>query len=65
MDIAAARAAGSPVIAVSYGYGKDHAGGSRDVQPDGCVDELTEIVALCVLQTSGKPHLKLYNTGAA
>jgi len=50
MDIAAARAAGSPVIAVSYGYGKDHAGGPGDVQPDGHVEELTEIVALCVLQ---------------
>ena len=65
MDVAAARAAGSPVIAVSYGYGKDHAGGPGDIQPDGCVDDLTEIVALCVLQTSDKPHLKLYNTGAA
>ena len=65
MDIAAARAAGSPVIAVSYGYGKDHAGGPSDVQPDGHVDEMTEIVALCVLQTSDKPHLKLYNRGAA
>jgi phosphoglycolate phosphatase len=65
MDIAAARAAGSPVIAVSYGYGKDHAAGPGDIQPDGCVDDLTEIVALCVLQTSDKPHLKLYNTGAA
>jgi len=65
MDIAAARAAGSPVIAVTYGYGKDHASGPGDVQPDGCVDDLTEIVALCVPQTSDKPHLKLYNTGAA
>jgi phosphoglycolate phosphatase len=64
MDIAAARAAGSPVIAVSYGYGKDHAGGAADGQPDGRVDDITEIVALCVLQTSEKPHLKLYNTGA-
>jgi phosphoglycolate phosphatase len=64
MDIAAARAAGSPVIAVSYGYGKDHAGGAGDVQPDARVDDLSEIVALCVLQTSDKPHLKLYNTGA-
>lgn len=63
MDIAAARAAGSPVIAVSYGYGKDHAGGAGDVQPDGRVDDMTEIVALCVLQTSEKPQLKLYNTG--
>ncbi len=31
MDIAAARAAGSPVVAVSYGYGKDHADGAGDV----------------------------------
>jgi phosphoglycolate phosphatase len=65
MDIAAARAAGSPVIAVTYGYGKDHAGGPGDVQPDGRVDDMTEIVALCVRQTSEKPNLKLYNTGAA
>lgn len=65
MDIAAARAAGSPVIAVNYGYGKDHAGGAGDVQPDGRVDDMTEIVALCVLQTSEEPNLKLYNTGAA
>jgi phosphoglycolate phosphatase len=65
MDIAAARAAGSPVIAVSYGYGKDHAGGAGDVQPDGRVDDMSEIVALCVLQTSEQPNLQLYNTGAA
>jgi phosphoglycolate phosphatase len=65
MDVAAARAACSPVIAVSYGYGKDHAGGPGDIQPDGRVDDVTEIVALCVPQTSDKPHLKLYNTGAA
>jgi phosphoglycolate phosphatase len=64
MDIAAARAAGSPVIAVSYGYGKDHAGGPGDVQADGVVDDMTEIVALCVLQSSDKPNLKLYTTGA-
>jgi phosphoglycolate phosphatase len=65
MDIAAARAAGSPVIAVNYGYGKDHAAGPGDVQPDGRVDDMTEIVALCMLQASEKAHSKLYNTGAA
>jgi phosphoglycolate phosphatase len=63
MDIAAARAAGSPVVAVSYGYGKDHAGGAGAVQPEGRVDDLTELVALCVLHAE-KPHLKLYTTGA-
>jgi phosphoglycolate phosphatase len=63
MDIAAARAAGSPVIAVSYGYGKDHAAGAGDVQPDGRIDDLTELVALCVRPPAEQPHLKLY-TGA-
>ena len=64
MDIAAARIAGLPVIAVSYGYGKDHAGSGND-QPDARVDDLTEIVALCAaLQTAAKPDLKLYTTGA-
>jgi phosphoglycolate phosphatase len=64
MDIAAARAAGSPVIAVSYGYGKDHAAGAGEVQADGCVDDLTELVALCVRPPAEQPHLKLY-TGAS
>jgi phosphoglycolate phosphatase len=64
MDIAAARAAGSPVIAVNYGYGKDHAAGAGDVQADGRVDDLTELVALCVQPPAEQSHLKLY-TGAA
>jgi phosphoglycolate phosphatase len=64
MDIAAARAAGSPVIAVSYGYGKDHAAGAGDVQADGRVDDLIELVALCVRPPTEQPHLKLYTTGA-
>jgi len=64
MDIAAARAASSPVIAVSYGYGKDHVGGAGDVQPDGRIDDMSELVASCVMPTAGKPHLKLYMTGA-
>jgi phosphoglycolate phosphatase len=61
MDIKAARAAGSPVIAVSYGYGKEHA--ADDVRADGLVGDLTEIVALCLQPRAEKPHLKLY-TGA-
>jgi phosphoglycolate phosphatase len=63
MDIAAARAAGSPVIAVSYGYGKDHTDGAGDVLADGRVDELTELVAWCLRPQAEQPHLKLY-TGA-
>ncbi|MBS0420906.1 MAG: phosphoglycolate phosphatase [Proteobacteria bacterium] len=60
IDIAAARAAGLPVIAVGYGYGKDHAAGPGAAQPDGRVAEMSEIVALCVLRTADKPDLKLY-----
>jgi phosphoglycolate phosphatase-like HAD superfamily hydrolase len=63
MDIAAARAAGSPVIAVSYGYGKDHTDGAGDVLADGRVDDLAELVALCLRPPADQPHLKLY-TGA-
>ena len=61
MDIKAARAAGSPVIAVSYGYGKEHA--VDDVQADGLVGDLREIVALYLQPPADQPHLKLY-TGA-
>jgi phosphoglycolate phosphatase len=62
MDIAAARAAGSPVIAVNYGYGKDHVTGDA-MQADIRVDDMTEIVALCARAAADQPHLKLY-TGA-
>jgi phosphoglycolate phosphatase len=66
MDIAAARAAGSPVIAVNYGYGKDHAGdhASKDARADARVEQLPEIVGLCLRSAAGQPHLKLYTTGA-
>jgi len=64
MDIAAARAASLPVIAVSYGYGKDHAAGCGSQQPDGRIDVMSEIVALCILPKSEKPDLKLYTMGA-
>lgn len=61
MDIKAARAAGSPVIAVSYGYGKEHA--VDDEQADGRVDILTGIVPLCLWTPADQPHLKLFTTG--
>jgi len=61
MDIKAARAAGSPVIAVSYGYGKEHA--ADDVRADVLVGDLTEIVALFQKPPVDQPHLKLW-TGA-
>jgi phosphoglycolate phosphatase len=64
MDIGAARAAGSPVIAVNYGYGKDHVGGAGDVKADRRVDDMTDIIAWCMRQPADQPHLKLH-TGAA
>jgi phosphoglycolate phosphatase len=39
-DIAAARAAGVPVCAVTYGYGKRH-----EMEPDFWIDDLCELVA--------------------
>jgi phosphoglycolate phosphatase len=61
MDIKAARAAGSPVIAVSYGYGKEHA--VDDVRPDGWIDDLTELVPLCLRPVADQSHLELFKTG--
>ena len=61
VDIGAARAAGSPVIAVSYGYGKDH--GSATAQADALVDDLAEVAAWCLRRSADQPQLKLY-TGA-
>ena len=57
MDIKAARATGYPVIAVSYGYGKEHA--VDDVQADGLVDDPQQILALCLRPPADQPHLKL------
>jgi phosphoglycolate phosphatase len=62
MDIAAARAAGCPVVAVSYGYGKEHA--DAKIEPDGFVDTLTELVIHFVQPPGEQPHLKLCTTGA-
>jgi len=62
IDIAAARAAGCPVIAVSYGYGKDHS--TSDAKADGFVDRLTDLVALYLRSPACQPRLKLCTTGA-
>ena len=45
VDVAAARSAGCPVVAVSYGYGKEHAGGAP-IQADGLVDTLKDLLSL-------------------
>ena len=43
-DVAAARAAGCPVIAVPYGY--NHGEDIRAAQPDGVIDSLAQLAAL-------------------
>jgi phosphoglycolate phosphatase len=62
VDIAAARAAGCPVIAVSYGYGKDHS--AADTKADGLVDKLTDVVTMYLRTPTDQPVLKLCTTGA-
>jgi len=62
MDIAAARAAGCPVIAVSYGYGKDHS--NSEARADGFVDRLTDLVTMYLRSPACQPRLKLCTTGA-
>jgi phosphoglycolate phosphatase len=43
IDIAAARAAGCPVVAVNYGYDKERA--AADVQPDSYIEQLPDLLA--------------------
>jgi len=62
IDIAAARAAGCPVIAVSYGYGKDHS--TTGAKADGFVDRLSDLVAMYLRSPACQPRLKLCTTGA-
>jgi len=62
VDVEAARAAGCPVIAVSYGYGTEH--GAPAAAPDGRVDTLTDLVAICLRPPTDQPRLRLYTTGA-
>jgi phosphoglycolate phosphatase len=62
IDIAAARAAGCQVIAVSYGYGKDHPGEGGG--PDGCVDKLTDLVTMVPRPPAARVDPKQYPKGA-
>ena len=61
MDIAAARAAGCPVVAVSYGYGKEH--GDPQVQADARVDSFADLLQLELRSPAATPHLKSCTTG--
>ena len=62
MDIAAARAAGCPVIAVSYGYPGEHSAGAAQ-NADGSVEMLTDLLATYLRAPTGQRHLKLCTTG--
>jgi len=59
-DIAAARAAGCPVIAVSYGYDNDAV---AQGQPDGCVARLTDLLTMYLRSPAGQPYLQLCTPG--
>ena len=61
-DFPMARAAGCPVIAVSYGYGKDHS--NSEARADGFVDRLTDLVTMYLRSPACQPRLKLCTTGA-
>jgi phosphoglycolate phosphatase len=61
VDVAAARAAGCPVVAVTYGYGKVHSG--SDIAPDGIVDSITELLTMNLKISADHPHLTLCSTG--
>ena len=61
VDIAAARAAGCPVVAVNYGYDSGQAAAE---QPDARLERLTDLLALSVRSSTDQPHLKLCMTGA-
>jgi phosphoglycolate phosphatase len=61
MDIAAARAAGCPVIAVTHG-GEDV---TLEGQPDGFVEKLTDLLTASLRSPTAQPYLRLCTPGAA
>jgi phosphoglycolate phosphatase len=67
VDIAAARAAGCPVIAVSYGYGKKPSAAHplEDAKADGLVDTLADLARIHVRAPADQPVLKLCTRGAS
>jgi phosphoglycolate phosphatase len=61
IDIAAARAAGCPVVAVSYGYGKEHS--AAQIPADRLIGAMTDLIDLFRRPPGDAPHLKLCTTG--
>ena len=62
VDVAAARAAGCPVIAVTYGYGNERPSGDR--KPDGVAGKLTDLLAMFMAPPDARSGLRLCPTGA-
>ncbi len=62
VDIQAARAAGCPVVTVSYGY--DPAPTERELEPDACIEKLTDLLALSIRTSTDQPRVRLCTTGA-
>lgn len=61
VDIAAARAAGCPVVAVSYGYGKAHAG--AEDQADALIDRMQDLLSLDLRPADDPRRLKVCTNG--
>jgi phosphoglycolate phosphatase len=61
VDVAAARAAGCPVVAVSYGYGKAHAGAEDPA--DALIDTMQDLLSLNLRATGDPRRLRLCTNG--
>jgi phosphoglycolate phosphatase len=61
IDVAAARAAGCPVVLMTYGYGRDRP--AEHPKPDGSLDMFDDLLAF-LQQSSQRSELKLCPTGA-
>ena len=62
LDVAAARAAGCPVVAVTYGYGNERPW--QDRRPDGVAGKLTDLLSMFATDPDTHAGLKLSPTGA-
>jgi phosphoglycolate phosphatase len=63
IDIAAARAAGCQVVAVTYGYDKDIA--AAQTRADGIIDTITELIAVLRRSEHSDSEGTLHTAGAA
>jgi phosphoglycolate phosphatase len=66
IDLAAARAAGCPVVIVAYGFGKDHVGADAgtDLRPDARIENFSDLLEMSVKVEAQRGFLTLCSTGA-